>query len=83
MVERAMIVLAAGEGEPAAKIAERVGCSEQTVLRWRTRYEQDGLAGCRISSVPDAHWCTAATCVPSWWHSPDSTARYTPAVDTS
>ena len=45
MVERAMIVLAAGDGEPAAKIAERVGCSEQTVLRWRARYEQDGLAG--------------------------------------
>jgi transposase len=45
MVERATIVLAAGEGESAARIAERVGCSEQTVLRWRGRYEQYGLAG--------------------------------------
>jgi transposase len=45
MVERAAIVLAAGDGEPAARIAERVGCSEQTVLRWRARYEQYGLDG--------------------------------------
>lgn len=45
MVERATIVLAAGDGEPASRIAELVGCSEQTVLRWRTRYERYGLAG--------------------------------------
>jgi transposase len=45
LVERAAIVLAAGEGEPAARIAERVGCSEQTVLRWRARYERYGLDG--------------------------------------
>ncbi len=47
MVERAMIVLAAGDGDSAARIAERVGCSEQTVLRWRARYEQHGLGGLR------------------------------------
>ena len=45
LIERARIVLAAGEGEPAARIAERVGCSEQTVLRWRARYQEYGLAG--------------------------------------
>jgi transposase len=45
LVERARIVLAAGDGEPAARIAARIGCSEQTVLRWRARYEGLGLAG--------------------------------------
>jgi transposase len=44
-VERARIVLAAGEGRPAAWIAEEVGCSERTVWKWRGRYERDGLAG--------------------------------------
>ena len=45
MVERARIVLLAGEGEPASEIAARVGCSVQTVKRWRSRYEREGLAG--------------------------------------
>ena len=44
-VERARIVLAAGEGRSAAWIAEEVGCSERTVWKWRSRYERDGLAG--------------------------------------
>jgi transposase len=47
LVERARIVLGAAEGDPAARIAERLGCSEQTVLRWRARYEQHGLDGLR------------------------------------
>ena len=52
LVERARIVLAAGEGEPAARIAERVGCSEQTVLRWRARYQEYGLAGLQDHERP-------------------------------
>jgi len=44
-LERAQIVLLAGEGMSAARIAERVGCSEKLVARWRSRYERDGLAG--------------------------------------
>jgi transposase len=47
LVERARIVLAAAEGDPAARIAARLGCSEQTVLRWRSRYEADGIDGLR------------------------------------
>jgi Homeodomain-like domain len=35
MVERARIVLAASEGLTAAQIAERVGCAERTVKKWR------------------------------------------------
>jgi transposase len=45
MVERARIVLAAGEGLSTAQIAERVGCSERTVKKWRPRYARRGLAG--------------------------------------
>jgi transposase len=42
---RARIVLLAAEGLPAAEIAELVGCSVNTVARWRTAYARRGLAG--------------------------------------
>jgi transposase len=45
LVDRARIVLLAGEGRPASEIAERVGCSLPTVKTWRSRYERDGLDG--------------------------------------
>lgn len=45
MVERARIVLAAGEGLPTAQIARRVGCGERTVKKWRPRYGRHRLAG--------------------------------------
>lgn len=47
MVERARIVLAAGEGLSTAQIAERVGCGERTVKKWRPRYARRGMAGLR------------------------------------
>ena len=47
MVERARIVLAAGEGLSTAQIAERVGCAERTVKKWRPRYARHGMAGLR------------------------------------
>jgi transposase len=47
MVERARIVLAAGEGLTAAQIAERVGCAERTVKKWRGRYAKLGMEGLR------------------------------------
>jgi transposase len=47
MVERARIVLAAGEGLSTAQIAERVGCGERTVKKWRPRYARHGMAGLR------------------------------------
>lgn len=44
-VQRARIVLLSAQGYSGVEIAERVGCSEPTVIRWRTRYAQRGLAG--------------------------------------
>ena len=45
MVERARIVLAAGEGRSAARIGRRVGCSANTAQKWRGRFERQGLDG--------------------------------------
>jgi transposase len=44
-VERARIVLMAAEGVPGKQIAARVGCAEPTVVTWRRRYAERGLAG--------------------------------------
>ncbi len=45
MVERAQIVLHAAEGQSAAQIGRLLGCSENTVAKWRARYERDGISG--------------------------------------
>lgn len=45
MVQRARIVLLAGEGLSAERIARRVGCSANTAQKWRSRYVLDGIAG--------------------------------------
>src|SRR5665648_797983 len=44
-VERARIVLLAAEGVPGKAIAARVGCAEPTVVMWRSRFAERGLAG--------------------------------------
>src|SRR5918995_3262860 len=44
-VERARIVLLAAEGVPGKQIAAMVGCAEPTVVTWRGRYAERGLAG--------------------------------------
>jgi transposase len=45
VVERARIVLLAGDGARGKQIATRVGCTEPTVVTWRRRYAESGLAG--------------------------------------
>src|SRR3712207_2015260 len=45
VVERARIVLLAAEGVPGQQIAQMVGCAEGTVVTWRGRYAERGLAG--------------------------------------
>jgi transposase len=44
-VERARIVLLAAEGMPGKQIAATVGCAEPTVVTWRRRYAESGMAG--------------------------------------
>ena len=44
-VERARIVLLAADGVPGKQIAATVGCAEPTVVTWRRRYAESGLAG--------------------------------------
>jgi transposase len=39
------MVLYAGEGRSAAQIGRLLGCSENTVQKWRGRYERDGISG--------------------------------------
>jgi len=46
-VERARIVLCAAEGLKGVEIAERLGCSLPTVVKWRGRYARAGLEGLR------------------------------------
>src|SRR5215207_926675 len=43
-VERARIVLLAAQGVPGKQIAAIVGCAEPTVVTWRGRYAESGLA---------------------------------------
>src|SRR5713101_5738646 len=45
VAERARIVLLSAEGLTGPQIAERVGCSEPTVVKWRRQYAEAGLAG--------------------------------------
>src|SRR5436190_24266057 len=45
LAQRARIVLLAADGKSNSEIAERVGVARQTVLTWRARYRDRGLAG--------------------------------------
>jgi len=45
VAERARIVLLAAEGLTGLQIAGRVGCTEPTVVKWRSQYAEAGLAG--------------------------------------
>ena len=52
VVERAKIVLLAADGLTGPQIAERVGCTEPTVVKWRRQYAEDGLAGLEDAPRP-------------------------------
>lgn len=45
MVLRARIVLAAADGEENASIAERLEVALNTVIKWRKRFFEEGVAG--------------------------------------
>src|SRR3954453_14228864 len=50
LAQRARIVLMAAEGLPNTAIAGKVGVNRQTVIGWRSRYRDRGLAG--LSDAP-------------------------------
>jgi transposase len=45
LVLRARIILAAAAGDPNAKIARDLGCSENTAREWRNRFAGQGIPG--------------------------------------
>ncbi|WP_166970248.1 helix-turn-helix domain-containing protein [Brevibacterium atlanticum] len=45
LARRARIVLLAADGVTNTQIAELTGSSVVTVLKWRARYEESGIAG--------------------------------------
>ena len=45
MVLRAQIVLAAADGEENLSIADRLEVAPNTVIRWRTRFFEEGMDG--------------------------------------
>lgn len=47
LVLRSRIVLAAAAGEANERIADRLGTSKTTVIKWRERYQRHGIAGLR------------------------------------
>jgi transposase len=44
-VERARIVLAVADGKGTSGVASEVGVSRPTVIKWRDRFAEHGLAG--------------------------------------
>lgn len=50
--ERARIVLLSAEGLTGPQIAQRAGCTEPTVIKWRRQYAEDGLAGLEDAPRP-------------------------------
>src|SRR5512132_3505408 len=52
VAERARIVLLAADGLTGAQIAERAGCTEPTVIKWRRQYAETGLAGLEDAPRP-------------------------------
>jgi DNA-binding CsgD family transcriptional regulator len=45
LAQRARIVTLAADGVANSEIAELLGCSRQTVITWRQRFTQSGIAG--------------------------------------
>src|SRR5260370_29076943 len=52
VADRARIVLLAAEGLTGPQIAERAGCTEPTVVKWRRQYAEGGLAGLEDAPRP-------------------------------
>ena len=53
-MERARIVLLAADRLTGPQIAEQAGCTEPTVVKWRRKYAESGLAGLEDAPRPGA-----------------------------
>ena len=67
LVERAKILLLAAEGLSNTEIASQVGCSRPTVILWRHRYTQAGLAGLLDKPRPGRPRPSVPTGAPRSW----------------
>src|SRR5262244_4457030 len=52
VAERARIVLLSADGLTGRQIAQRVGCTEPTVVKWRGQYAGRGMAGLEDAPRP-------------------------------
>jgi transposase len=78
-VRRARIVLLSGEGLGPTAIAEELRCSKQTVITWRERYREAGVAGLIDAPRPGrpATVCFATLVRRTLDAPPDGTRRWT------
>jgi hypothetical protein len=91
LAQRARIVLAAAQGLSNTQIAEQVGCSRPTVIRWRGRYAAKGWPDLATSPAPAGPAPSAVTVAPrsspspssrhpSSWASPTGPPARSPAI---
>jgi transposase len=52
VAERARIVLLSADGLTGPQIAQRAGCTDPTVVKWRRQYAESGLAGLEDAPRP-------------------------------
>ena len=68
---RCRIVLAAADGVPSGEIARRLGCSKDTVGKWRGRFARRGFDGLHDEPRPgkprSIATCSAATAARIAW----------------
>src|SRR4051794_12636554 len=67
VVERARIVLLAGNGMPGKQIAARAGCAEPTVATWRRRYAERAWRGWRTCRDRGHPRCSPRRCAIGCW----------------
>ncbi len=67
---RARIILRAAEGAAHVEVAEELGVSVPTVLLWRRRFKEQGLAGLADAPIPDAPGRTTGRSASRSWRLP-------------
>ena len=55
IAQRARIVLLAADGLSNNEVADKVGCNQATVVKWRKRFIERGLDGLPDDPRPGAH----------------------------